>query len=126
MNTYRIFRRFGWLSLVGLTLSCSDHPTVFRDNDVRAMLVADGVRVFNDSDQPLGVAAFNMNSLALLDWMMCADTGPDCLRLPPRGSITIPIGLDDGTGDVAVYAWAVMATPAGLRATSVANITIKR
>jgi hypothetical protein len=96
--------------------------------DVAASRVPGGVRLTNDTDQPVAYAVWNRGWLALFG--PCVDTGPDCPRLAPGASITTPDSEIDGWAPGAVEAvvrwWHVVPDGAGgVRAGEVNEIFIQ-
>ena len=116
------------ISLVATLFACTE-PTSFENNGVSVQLNSIGLVVANHSGLWLAVAAFDSDILPLLDWVKCSTPLPSCLRLPPNGSLSIPfaeVGGDDGSGDIIVYAWTLMAPADALEVADVATIRVKR
>lgn len=119
---------FGLGLLLALAPACRE-PTVFQDENVAVRRVNSGYSVTNKTDLGLAYVAADRDVLPLLDLFPCADPGPECLRLPPRGSVHVPfddvIGYD-GSGEVVFSFWTVTPDGAGgYRTQMVATITAK-
>ncbi len=58
------------------------------------------------------------NILALIDWSPCPSLGPDCLRLPAKGSVVVPfseiVGYSANTREVEIYSWWVIDNGSGV------------
>jgi hypothetical protein len=103
------------LVLVTSLASCRDATSV-EDDVVSVVVEGQAVRLQSQSNHPLAYAAFDAEILALINWAKCADPGPQCLRLPARGSVLIPfneIFTGGRVGKVAVFAWRVVPKAAG-------------
>lgn len=95
--------------------------------DVAASRVPDGVRLTNETGQPIAYAVWNRGWLALFG--PCVDTGPECPRLAPGASITTPdseiAGWAPGAVEAVVRWWHVVPDGAGgVRAGEVHEIFI--
>ncbi|HSJ62810.1 MAG TPA: hypothetical protein VK922_02775, partial [Gemmatimonadaceae bacterium] len=94
---------------------------------VQAGRVAAGVQVTNTSQRPVAYAVWNRGWLAL--FAPCTNTGPECPRLAPGHSITVPVeeiaGWAPGATEAVVRWWHVIPDGAGgLRADDVHMIIV--
>ena len=71
---------------------------------VSATRVTTGVRLTNNTDRPVAYVVSNPMWLGLL--ALCADPGPDCVKLAPAASVVIPFSE--------IYGWASDATQASV------------
>lgn len=62
--------------------------------DIDARRVSGGVQLINETDEPIAYAVWNRGWLALFG--PCVDTGPECPRLAPGESVTVPDAEIDG------------------------------
>jgi hypothetical protein len=89
-------RRLGTLVVLGalaLSTACSSAPTadasrVVSADGLTATLVPGGVQLANDTDHGVAFVVHNPNWLGLL--ALCADPGPNCVRLAAGGRMTVP------------------------------------
>jgi len=96
-----------------LTGACQSEPSapiaapviVTASADVAASRVEGGVRVSNETDEPIAYAVWNSGWLALFG--PCADTGPDCPRIAPGATVII--------SDAQIGGWTPDATEAVVR-----------
>jgi hypothetical protein len=122
------------LVLALLTLgACGGGPAEPTLDGVRALVevqvdrVDDGIRITNSRATPIAYAVWNRGWLAL--FAPCTSTEPDCPRLQPGASITIPIeeidGWDAGATEAIVRWWTVEPDGnGGVRASEVRDIII--
>lgn len=93
----------------------ADPIIVTASADVSASRVSGGVRVTNDTDEPIAYAVWNQGWLAL--FAPCTDTGPDCPRLAPGESITVPDdeidALTPDARDAVVRWWHIVSDGSG-------------
>jgi len=101
------------LPLLALTIgACNGGPAAIGTPRVRVSKVSDGIRVENLTDTGMGYFLVDQDVLALIDWIPCTTTTPDCLRLPAHNAVTIPftsiVNYSSSTKSVAVYTWSVV------------------
>jgi hypothetical protein len=106
------------LLLLSLTIgACNGGPAAIGTPRVRVSKVSDGVRVENLTDKDMGYFLVDQDALALIDWIPCTTTTPDCLRLPAHRAVTIPFtsiaSYSPSTKSVAVYTWWVVDNGSG-------------
>jgi hypothetical protein len=99
--------------LLALTIgACHGGPSEIRTARVRVSKVSDGIRVENLTDKAMGYFLMDQEVLALIDWIPCRTTTPDCLRLPAHGAVTVRfadiVGYSTSTKSVAAYTWWVV------------------
>lgn len=95
--------------------------------DVQVARVGDGIRIRNSTPTPIAYAVWNRGWLAL--FAPCTSTGPDCPRLAPGASITIPLteigGWSPDATEAIVRWWTVEPDgQGGSRASEVRDIII--
>src|SRR5215207_1926102 len=77
--------------------------------------VAGGLRLRNDTDQPIAYTVFERGVLAR--FAPCLDPGPGCVRLAPGASAVVPYaemgGYHPGATKAIVYWWHVVPDGAG-------------
>ena len=83
--------------------------------DVAVSRVTGGIKLTNGTERPVAYAVWNRGWLAL--FAPCADTGPECLRLAPGASVTVPDseidGYAPGAREAVVRWWHVLPDGAG-------------
>ena len=95
---------------------------------VRVIRHAAPLEISNPGREPLGytVIEAELATRALLHF--CADPGPECRRLPARGSVTVPYsqigGYEEGDREAIVHSWRVV--PDGKGSHEVADVRSKR
>lgn len=87
----------------------------------------DGIRVTNDTDEPLAYAVWASGFLGL--FAPCGDPGPECVRLEPSATVVVPFdeitGIWSGEESVIVRWWRVVADgDGGYRAVDLREATI--
>jgi len=100
------------LLLLAFASACHDGPVAVHTVRISAVKQADGIRLTNLSDHATAYFVVDQNTLALIDWIKCNQTTPDCLRLPARGSVTVPFseiaGYSGNGSTVVIYSWWVL------------------
>jgi len=101
------------LLLLSLTIgACTDGPAAIPTPRVRVSKVSDGIRVENLTDKGMGYFLVDQDVLALIDWIPCTTTTPDCLRIRAHSAVTIPftdiVNYSTSTKSVAAYTWWVV------------------
>jgi hypothetical protein len=99
--------------LLALTIgACQNGPTAIRTARVHVSKVSDGIRVENLTDKGMGYFLVDQAAVAVVDWIPCTTTAPDCLRLPARGAVTVKfadiVAYSTSTKSVAAYTWRVV------------------
>lgn len=99
--------------LLTLTIgACQNGPAAIGTPRVHLSKVSDGIRVENLTDKGMGYFLVDQDVLAVVDWIPCATTTPDCLRLPAHSAVTVKfadiVAYSTSTKSVAVYTWWVV------------------
>lgn len=85
-------------------------PTLTTTALVSAARVESGIRLTNNTGQPVAYTVSNPNWLGLL--ALCADPGPECVKLAPGASVVVPLSAIYGhTADAkqaTVFWWHVV------------------
>jgi hypothetical protein len=79
------------LAIALASSACQRDPTEARLGDTALVSVArveTGIRLTNNTDRPIAYTVSNPMWLGLL--ALCADPGPDCLRLKAGESVVVP------------------------------------
>jgi hypothetical protein len=72
----------------------ADPVIVTASADVSAGRVSGGIKIINDTEEPIAYAVWNRGWLAL--FAPCVSTGPDCPRLAPGESVVVTDDQIDG------------------------------
>lgn len=120
------------LLICATAAACGGNPTDPTESrttslDVHAAREAGGVRITNSTARPVAYAVWNRGWLAL--FAPCTTSGPDCPRLAPGASMTIPDeqidGWAPGAPEAVVRWWHVLPDGSGgLRAGEVHEIIV--
>jgi hypothetical protein len=98
--------------LLALTTAACDAPTAITTPRMRVSKVSNGIRLENLTDQRRAYFLADQDVIPLLDWAMCANTTPACLRLPAHGTVTVKFAdiaaYSASTKSVVVYTWSVV------------------
>ena len=92
---------------------CHKDPVLATETDtlvVSATRVASGIRLTNNTDRGIAYVVSNPMWLGLLG--LCADPGPDCVKLAPGASVVIPVseihGYSSDATQASVFWWHVV------------------
>ena len=70
------------------------------------------IELRNPGHEPLAYIVIEAEFAARANFAFCADPGPECRRLPARGSVTVPYaqigGYEDGDREAIVHTWRVV------------------
>ena len=106
-----------------LLVACQPEPSapladpviISASANVAVSRVEGGVRLTNETSEPIAYAVWNSGWLAL--FAPCIDTGPECLRLAPGESTAVPDSAIDGwvpgTPEAVVRWWHVLPDESG-------------
>ena len=90
---------------------------------VSAVRVQSGIRLTNNTDRGVAYVVSNPQWLGLL--AMCADPGPDCVKLAPGASVVVPLdviyGYSANATEAMVSWWHVV--PEGADGYKIENVT---
>jgi len=93
---------------------------------VHVARVSGGVRLTNDTGRGVAYAVWNRGWLALFG--ACGEPGPECVRLAPRASVTVPDARIDGwvpgAPEAIVRWWHVEPTGDGWRAGEIHEVVV--
>ena len=98
------------------------------NGSVSAQRVSSGIRLENDTREPVAFVVWNRAWLGLI--APCIDTTPNCLRLTAGGRVIVPhaeiLGYAPGIAEAIVRFWRVVPDGAGsFRVEDIREITVK-
>ncbi|HEY0969740.1 MAG TPA: hypothetical protein VGE02_02060 [Gemmatimonadales bacterium] len=95
---------------------------------VRVNRYAAALEIRNPGDEPLGYTVIEAELATRALLAFCTDPGPECRRLPARGSVTVPYaqigGYEAGDREAIVHTWRVV--PDGEGGHEVADVLSRR